>query len=198
MRELEGQLRLAREQLRTSGDSYRARLDLEGYVQVAGLGQQEVPPALEQMVKGQATSAHLGLVYELPLDDARRSSERSRDVLAVRVAEQKLQAARQRIQAEVETLLEQEQAARIRLELAEKTAAIAAKQVAAATERFELGVAISVEVQQAEDELRRAQLRAVRAQVDVVEAGVQREHATGQLLAQVGDLLRRSPTEAGK
>lgn len=193
IRELEAQLRLAREQLRTSGESYRARLDLEGYVQVAGLGNREIPPALEQMATARATSVHVGVVYELPLDDSRKASERSRDLLAVHVAEQRLLSARQRIQTEVETLLEQERAARIRLELAERTAEIAAKQVAAETERFEIGVAIPVQVQLAEDELRRARLRAVRARVDVVESAVQRDHATGRLLAQVADLLRRGP-----
>ncbi|HQK16309.1 MAG TPA: TolC family protein, partial [Polyangiaceae bacterium] len=192
IKELEAQLRLAQEQIRTSGDSYRPRLDVEGYVQVAGVGNQEVSPAFEQVATARATSVHVGLVYELPLDDARKSSERARDLLAVQIAEQRLLAARQRIQTEVETLLEQERAARIRLEMAEKTAEIAEKQVAAATERFEIGVGISVEVQQAEDELRKAKLRAVRARIDLVEAEVQRHHSTGQLLSRIADLLASS------
>jgi outer membrane protein TolC len=181
IKELEAQLRLTQEQIRTSGDAYRPRLDLEGYVQVAGLGNQEIPPAFEQMATARATSVHVGVVYELPLDDARKSSERARDLLAMQVAEQRLLAARQRIQTEVETLLEQERAARIRLQMAEKTAEIAAKQVAAATERFEIGVA--------EDELRKARLRAVRARIDLVEAEVQRDHATGRLLTRVADQM---------
>jgi|APMed6443717190_1056831.scaffolds.fasta_scaffold00151_16 outer membrane protein TolC len=189
IKELEAQLRLTQEQIRTSGDAYRPRLDLEGYVQVAGLGNQEIPPAFEQMATARATSVHVGVVYELPLDDARKSSERARDLLAMQVAEQRLLAARQRIQTEVETLLEQERAARIRLQMAEKTAEIAAKQVAAATERFEIGVAIPVEVQLAEDELRKARLRAVRARIDLVEAEVQRDHATGRLLTRVADQM---------
>ena len=193
LRELEAQVRLAQEQIRSSGDAYRARLDLEGYAQVAGLGNREVPPAFEQMATAKATSLHVGITYELPLDDARKEIERSRDLMAVQVAQQRLIAARQRVQIDVETLLEQERAARVRLELAEKTAEIAAKQVAAETERFQLGVSIPVQVQQAEDELRQAQLRAVRARVDVVKAEIQREHATGNLLVRLTNMLRRSP-----
>jgi len=193
IRELEAQLRLAREQLRTSGDSYRARLDIEGYVQVAGAGYQDVPPVFEQIGTGKATSAHVGLVYELPLDDARRSTERTRDLFAVRVAEERLRAAKQRIRSEIETVIEQERASRVRLQLAEKTAGIAAKQVAAETERFEIGVAIAVQVHEAEDELRQAQLRAARARVDVLEAGINRDHVMGRLLERVADQLRRAP-----
>jgi hypothetical protein len=53
-------------------------------------------------------------------------------------------------------------------------------------------VAIAVEVQQAQDELRQAQLRTVRARVDVVESEIQRDHATGRLLARIADQLRRN------
>lgn len=193
IRELSAQLRLAQEQVKVSGDSYRPRLDLEGYVQVAGLGNREVPPAFEQMGRANATSLHVGVVYELPLDDARKVTERSRDLLAVRVAEQRLLSARQRIQSDIETLFEQERAARIRLQLAEKTSEIAEKQVAAQNERFDIGVAIAVEVQQAQDELRQAQLRTVRARVDVVESEIERDHATGRLLERIADQLRRDP-----
>ena len=195
IRELNVQLRLAQEQVKTSGDSYRPRLDLEAYVQLSGLGNEEVPPALEQVVTAKATSAHVGIVYELPLDSSRKTAERTRDLLAVRVAEQRLVAARQRIQTEVETMLEQERAARVRLQMAETTAGIAEKQVAAVTERYQLGAAISVEVQQAEDELRRARLRAVRARVDLVEAEVQRSHATGALLTRLADQVPAAPPD---
>jgi len=189
IRELTGQLRLAREQLKTSGNAYRPRLDLEAYVELRALGHQEVPPAFGQIGTARAPSAHVGVVYEWPLDDSRHSAEKTRDLLAVKVAEQRLVAARQRIQTEVDTMLEQERAARVRLQMAETTAGIAEKQVAAVTERYELGAAIAVEVQQAEDELRKAKLRAVRARIDLVEAEVQRAHATGQLLDRIADQL---------
>jgi len=187
IRELNAQLRLAQEQIKVSGDSYRPRLDLDAYLQFAGQGYQEVHPAFEQLVTARATSAHVGITYEMPLDDARRNAERTRDLLAVRVSEQRLLAARQRIQTEVETMLEQERASRVRLQMAETTAGIAEKQVAAVTERYELGAAISVEVQQAEDELRKARMRAVRARIDLVTAEVQRSHATGALLTRLAD-----------
>ena len=189
IKELEGQLRLAQEQLNTSGDAYRPRLDLEGYVQIAGMGHEEISPMARQLGTFKATSVHIGLVYELPLDSSQKSAERAAQTAAFNVVKQRLIAARQRIQTQVDTLIEQENAARVRLELAEKTAEIAQKQVEAETERFQLGVAISVEVQQAEDEWRKARLRTERARVDVAQMEVRRAHATGQLLEQIRDWL---------
>jgi outer membrane protein len=192
IRELSAQLRLAKEQLAVSGESYRPRLDLEGYVQVAGAGYQEVPPAFEQLGTGRATSAHIGLVYELPLGDGRKDAERARDLLSVRMTQQRLLAVRQRIRSEIETLWEQERAARVRLQLADKTVSIAERQVTAETERFEIGVAISVQVHEAEDSLRQARLRAARARVDLVESEIQRDHSAGRLLMSIADQLHRS------
>lgn len=190
IRELEGQLRLAQEQLKTSGDAYRPRLDLEGYVQVAGLGNKEIGPMFEQVGTANATSVHVGLVYELPLDGSQQSAERTQKLAAVNIAEQRLLAARQRIQTEVDNLLERQRSAKVKLELAKKTTKIAEQQVAAETERFQIGVAIAVQVQQAEDELRKARLRMERAKVDLAEADVQLHHATGQLLGKIADDLK--------
>ncbi|MCU0690147.1 MAG: TolC family protein [Polyangiaceae bacterium] len=194
--EAKANLRLAEEQLTAAGDSYRSRLDLEGYVQVAGIGDQQVPPALEQLARGRATSAHVGLVYELPLGDDRRVAERSRQLLAIRVAQQRLRAAEQRVRAELESVFEEESAARRRLELAQETVRRAELQLKAQQERYEIGVAIPIEVREAEDELRQARQRAERARVDVAEAEIRRTHLTGELLQRVASQVNQAPVAA--
>jgi outer membrane protein TolC len=185
IRELESQLRAAQERLSAAGDSYRPRLDVEGYVQLAGAGDSTVAPVLQQLGRASATSVHLGLIYELPLDQARKNAERAQVLLAVRSAEEKLRAARQRTQVDIDSMLVVEQMAHDRLSLASQTAKRAETQLDAERERLKAGTGLPINVRQAQDDLRQAQLREIRAQVDLWEAVLDRQHLMGELLQQV-------------
>lgn len=180
--ELEAQAELARTRARVAGDNSRPRLDLEGYLESQGVGT-DVPSAGERAVGMQWISAHVGAVFELPLDDSRRQAEKAAAELGVRIAEQNLKAARDRLAAEAARLVAEEQAARVRLELAESTARLAEQSYEAERARFELGSGLSIQVQEAEDNWRRARLRVARARVDAAEARIFAQHVSDGLLA---------------
>jgi outer membrane protein TolC len=183
--ELEAQVRLAQSRAETAGEQDRARLDLEGSVETQGVSER-IPRAAERAAQLNWVSAHVGLVFELPLDDTRRTAERESALLAVRIAQQNVKAARERIAAEATLDVAREQAARSRLELAEKTVGIAQQNYNAERARFELGQSIAIQVQEVEDSLRRARLRVARARVDLAQAEAELMHLAGRLMARYG------------
>ncbi len=197
LRQLKTQVDLARDRVKSAGESDRVRLDLEGYVQTEGLGNAEVPPALEQFATFGAVSAHLGLVFEAPLFSARRGATIARTKYAVQTATERLRSARQKVETDLRLALLQERTANKRLALAQRTLRLGERQLAAIRARFKLGDAIAIEVREAEESLRRARLRITRARVDAVIAKLARTHLTGELLLRfhaVAQTPRRSPT----
>ena len=108
---------------------------------------------------------------------------------AYRAAVARREALEQRIENDLIVLVNQANAASRRAALAARTVETATKQRAAAKERFELGDGVAIEIQRAEDTLRRAQLRAARARVDWVLAMTAIDHLTGRLLDRHSDVL---------
>ena len=189
--ELEQRVRLARERWTTAGESSRARLDLEGYVEASGLGNGRVRPALEQVAGLDAMSVHVGVVYETPLDAQRYDAERAQARLDIQIAENDLETARQQLETQFSSLWTQADAATRRVEAAQKTVGISERQFQLERQRFELGSSTPIQVQEAEDSLRQARLRVARAQVDRVQALIAIEDATGALLRRYGRLAAR-------
>ncbi|MCC6524225.1 MAG: TolC family protein [Polyangiaceae bacterium] len=190
VREAEAALALAEVQARTADDPLRPRLDLEAYLEARGLGNRSVPPALAQFGKLGALSAHVGLVFELPVEDTTQRAAAAQAALGVEIARQKLEEARQSVAASVEADLERVRAARRRVELADRTSGLAERQLGAARDRFLAGDATPLHVLQAEEDLRAARLRAARARVDLVAASLSIDHATGRLLERYAARLR--------
>jgi outer membrane protein TolC len=124
----------------------------------------------------------VSLHFEWAVDDTQRRSERTRARLAIEAAERELEATRQAIRARIETLVERSSASRRRLELSEETVALARESAEAERARFELGATTAISVTQAENELRSAQLRELRARVDLVQADTELAHHTGELV----------------
>jgi outer membrane protein TolC len=180
--ELEAQARLARTRAEVAGEATRPRLDLDGYVESQGVSER-VPKAAERAGGLGWITAHVGATFELPLDDSRRQAEKQSALLAVRMADYNLRALRDRLSAEAAATLADERAAEQRLLLAERTVAVSEEAYAAARGRFELGGAIALQVQQAEEDVRRARQRLARARVDLTQAQVSIEHLMGALAA---------------
>jgi outer membrane protein TolC len=195
--ELAARAELARDRVKSAGGADQARLDLEGYLQADGLGNREVTPALEQFGKLGALSAHVGLIFEVPLGSDRRAAQVAAAEAGADVALEELRSARDRIESEVRLASLQERSARTRLGLAERTERLMQQQLDATRERFAMGNAIPVEVLEAEEDLRRARLRLTRTRVDVVLAELTRAHLTGELLYRYRKAVappRRGPT----
>ncbi|RYZ08442.1 MAG: TolC family protein [Myxococcales bacterium] len=194
-RQLQAQLAIARDQLKISGDPLRPRLDLDAYVQAQGLGNRRVPPAIEQFGQMEAVSAHVGLTFEMPVTDARRSAQIQAAQLAARVAEKQIAVSELAIRSSVASAIAQRRAARERLELATQTEKVAKAQAEAERARFLAGGTIAITVQQAEDSYRQAQLRVQRARVDLVMADLSLAELRGQLLTRYADAVQRLPAE---
>ncbi len=77
---------------------------------------------------------------------------------------------------------------RQRLALAEQTFAVAQKLAEAERQRYALGASIFIQVRDAEEAERGAELRTVRARIDLAEAEIELDHLTGALLARLGTL----------
>jgi outer membrane protein len=202
LRELDAQIDQAHDRERVAGESDRQRLDVEGWVQTQGLGNQRVSPAFEQFGGFEVFSAHVGLVYELPLTGSRVASQQAAARHAADVLEARREALMQRVESDVRTMHQRAQVAARRVALARRTTKFAEARLQAAQDNFDLGRGLSVEIERAEDTLRRARLRTARAQVDVAQARFGLEHLTGRLLAQhaaaveglrAGDAQGRTP-----
>ena len=159
LREVETTIARAREAERIAGEPDRHRLDLEGWVQTEGLGNRRVPPAFEQFGTFGAVSAHLGLVWEFPLTGSRQSSQQARAKVDTQAAIERREALRNTIRTNATLLIDRVRASTERATLASRTKSIAEKQVAAAKDRVEEGDGLVIEIQRAEDSVRRAQLR---------------------------------------
>lgn len=179
--ELESQVKLARSRAEYAGDASRPRLDLEAYLESTGVSER-VPKAFERSGRMSWITAHVGLVYEMPLDDSKRKADRQNALLAVRIAEHNLKAARDRISADATLSLASERAATRRLALAQRTLELAEKTHEAEKARFELGQSIAIQVQEAEDAVRQAKLRVARAKVDLTQEQIGMLHLSGRLL----------------
>jgi outer membrane protein len=191
LRQLEAQIDLARDQARTAGDSLRPRLDLEAYAQAQGLGYRAVPPAFEQFGRMQAVSVHAGVTFEMPLTDQRREAQIEEARLAIHIAEKQLEAARQQLRSQVLSAIADKESARTRLAVSEETEKIAREQAEAERTRFQAGASVALQVQVAEDSWRQAQLRVLRARVDVTLADIELAHLRGRLLERYAGVIQR-------
>lgn len=180
--ELEDQVRLAETQAQTAGDDMRPRLDLSGYLETNGVSS-ELPHSWQRAGSMSWWSAQVGLVFQLPLEDRKKDAEREKARLAVLRARTSLRAARDRIASTALAAVTNAQAARARLATAKRTLEIARTQLTYQQQRFALGQGLPMEVQQAQDSVRLAELRVTRAQVDAVEAALAIDHLMGRLVA---------------
>ncbi len=181
--QLEAELKVLRERAEWAGDELGARLDVQGWVEAAGLGAGTPVPVARQLGGLDAVSVYGGVVYETPLDSRRQRATRAQANLEIRIAEQNLRAVRQRLQNQAAQLVAQLERTRVGLIAAQETEAIAERQVVLERQRFRLGGATPLEVQQAEETLRLVHLRVARARVNAVLVMLGLEHLTGRLLA---------------
>jgi outer membrane protein TolC len=200
VQESAGTLKLAAVRARTASDPLRQRLDLDAYAQVQGLANREktitggpsdeMPNQQYMYVDGAFQSkagfgAFVGLTYEIPVTSRGQRAAAAKAHADVREAEAQLEAVRQRVLADVRKLIEQRRAQERSIELAQRTREIAAHQLEAEQARFASGSGTTLEVIQAEDKRRAAELRVVRAQADLAQSALRLDHLTGQLLSRL-------------
>ncbi|MBX3259490.1 MAG: TolC family protein [Labilithrix sp.] len=176
---------------RTAADPYRARLDLDAYVQAQGLGNDDVPSAFTQLAGLGALSAHVGLTLELPLTATRARGEADRARATTESAESELTAAKQSVASDVSSARHKHELARRRVELASESVRYAEAQLDAEKERFKTGSGTALQVIQSQDSVQSAAKRLARARADRVEARLALSHLTGDLLSEVASAAPR-------
>lgn len=177
-------LRLAVERRRTAGEQYRATLDLDAWAEAAGVGSDRVWPAVRQVGRFEAVSVYGGITYRTTLDSQRYSAARAQADYDVRIAESNIKIANQQIENGVAQLVLQVEQARVSAAAAERTLVIADQQAKNERQRFALGASTPLDVQVAEDALRQAQLRVVRAKLARKKTEIALAHMTGDLVDQ--------------
>ena len=180
--ELRAQVEMARRAARVAAEPLRPRLDAQAQLGLHGMGYDEVGPAFSQVATFAAFTAMVNVIYETPVEDARLHAEEERARLGVDVAEQRVAEAQATIEQQVMGLLQQRNAARRRIELANTTVELAQRSVEAERGRLEVGTRTPTALLAAEEELRSAQLRLRRARVDLYST-------EAALLSFVGHLL---------
>jgi outer membrane protein len=189
--QLEQNVALAEQQLKIAGDALRPRLDLTGSVGVAGLGNQRVPPAFEQVGNLEAVSASVGLTFEAPLSDQRRQSQVASARYASQITQKQVESTRQRLQNDIMVAYALRNTALERMNVTRETVRVAEEQADAERQRFTAGASIAIVVQQAEDSLRQAKLRLERARVDWTQAEIDLAHLSGRLLSRYQEAIER-------
>jgi outer membrane protein TolC len=182
VRELSARVDVAREEALVAGESLRPRLDIQAWVEGQGLDSGSTAQSMDQAGTARTGGAFVGLTFEMPMTAARRRAQQALAALTAEKAARDLEAGRRQVVAEAAMHASSWRAATQRLELARRTAELAAKQAVAERRRYEVGTAIALQVRQAEDALLQARLRVTRAQVDQVLAELAVAHLTGTLL----------------
>jgi len=179
--EAEVQVKLARERAETAGESSRASLDLEGYVQTHGESQEPIASA-RRAGEFDWFTVHVGAVYQLPLDSTQRNAQKHSALIAVRIAEQNLKALRNSIATDAQQAVRVARSAEERLVLAARAVTIAEKSHEAARERFELGGGIALDVRTAEENLQQARLTLARTRIVLIQTQIGMRHLAGTLV----------------
>ncbi|HSC89261.1 MAG TPA: TolC family protein [Polyangiaceae bacterium] len=179
--ELDAQVKEAQVRAEVAGDELRSRLDVDGWVESRGVG--TTPDSTIGRAWGFAyVSGHVGLTFELPTDNSQKVAARQTALLAVSTAKANLAAARDRVTTQAATAVTSAEAAERRLALAQRTRDIAQRTLSAAQGRYRLGLAIPLQVQEADEQVRQARLREARARVDLATQQAALHHLSGGLL----------------
>ncbi len=190
LKQAQAQLQIAQYQAKIAGDSLRPQLNLNATVSAQGLGNQRVPPAFEQFGRFEAVSAQVGLTFETPVTDTRRSAQVEGALLSAHIAEKQIESLRQQTKTTIELDIAARNAAKRRLDFALVTEKVSHDQADGTQGKFLSGTALAIEVQIANNAYQVAQLAVQRARVDLVKAELDLLNDRGKLLARYADLLK--------
>ena len=182
--QLKTNVALAQIEAEVAEDAALPRLDLVGNVGISGLGE-GLSDAFGQLVSFDAVVGYLGLQLELPLVNRARQAQAERASLAVSEARLRYEIALDAIEADVVQRLTAMDAAREKLALARRAAALARQSVEAQQARFEVDKATSLDVVQALQNARETELRVAAVLVEMVQAQLGVEELTGGILGRI-------------
>lgn len=180
--QLRQQLESLRLQERVTQDTALVRLDATASVSASTLWAKDDLSGLELPDSRPAVTAMVGLDLELPTSGTSRGRAVRRAELVVNAALARYDQAHAEETATVQSLEETTRIAHERMRLAQETIAYAEQAAAGEREKLALGTSTPSQVLDAEQTLREANLRRLRAVVDALSGQVRLEHAAGLLL----------------
>ncbi|WP_437618112.1 TolC family protein [Sorangium sp. So ce1151] len=172
-------------------DADQVRLDVFTTASVGTLWANDALAGLALPGGRPAFSVLGGVDVEVPFGGGRASADAARARTQLAAAEARYQARAEAIAAEISALRVSLAAAADQVALAAETARTAGELAEAERQRLQLGIATSSDVVQAEQTLREAELRRLRAAVTELTSRFQLEHATGALLERFASVLSR-------
>jgi outer membrane protein TolC len=190
LKQAQAQLQIAQYQAKIAGDSLRPRLDLTASVSAQGLGNKSVPPAFDQFGRMEAVSAQVGLAFETPVTNTRRQAQIEGALLSAHIAEKQIESLRQQTKTTIEGDIAARTAAKRRVEFALVTERVSHDQAEGVQGKFLSGTALGIEVQEANNAYRLAQLDVQQARIKLVEAELDLLNDRGKLLERYADLLK--------
>lgn len=176
----EASLKTSEIQASVAADPSRPRLDVGAFAEVGKLA-----PSFVGLGGGDtqnAWSAGVNLTFELPLDGREREAAVAQARLSLAAAQRQLEQAKLTVDATVQQQVAAVESARTRVQLAKQTTEVAEKQLKAEQARYATGTSTTLDVLQAEEDVRNARLRLARAEVDLRSATASVDHETGALL----------------
>jgi len=149
------------------------------------------PDAIDGLVRATGYSINAGLSYEQRLANrsARGTAEQARAQL--RRIHIDMEEAKRQVALSTARAVRLARSAQRRMELGERTIALAERNIEAEMARFELGRATNFDVLQRQDELKQARLRFASATVDFLKAEATIDSLTGDLLEKYGVRVAR-------
>ncbi|WP_438003237.1 TolC family protein [Sorangium sp. So ce321] len=188
---LRADLDATRARVGAAEDADQVRLDVFATASVGTLWENDALSGLALPGGRPAFSVLGGVDVELPFGGGRASADAARARTQLAAAEARYQARAEAIAAEISALRVSLEAAADQVALAAETARTAGELAEAERQRLQLGIATSSDVVQAEQTLREAELRRLRAAVTELTSRFQLEHATGALLERFASVLSR-------
>jgi outer membrane protein len=184
----------SRSRVSATEDADQPRLDAFATFSVGALWADEGDSGLGISGGRPAFSVVGGLELELPLGPGRASADAARARTQHESAQTRYQERELAIASQVASLHTDVTTSSEQIALANENARIAGELADAERQRLILGTTTSSDVVKAEQTLREAELRKLRAQVDAAESQYQLEHATGALLDRFGNIFGRRPS----
>ncbi|WP_437685024.1 TolC family protein [Sorangium sp. So ce176] len=188
---LRADLEALRARVGAAEDADQARLDVFTTASVGTLWADDGLSGLALPGGRPAFSVLGGLDLELPFGGGRASADAARARTQLAAAEARYRARADAITAEITSLRVTLEAAVDQIAIATETARLANELAEAERQRLLLGTSTSADVVKAEQTLREAELRKLRAAVTELTSRFQLEHATGALLDRFASVLSR-------
>ena len=178
------QIDVARAQADIAADQKLPRLDTTATLNASGLGR-ELPPALEGLTGLDGIVGTFSIGLQLPVVNKSLKAEAQRARLAVDRAEAQFEAAEDQVVANVQTQIDGLRTVQTRLELARETARLAGENVDYQRARFENGAATALDVAEALQDQREAQLQVAQLRTETATRRLALEDLTGTLLSRL-------------